>query len=114
MDKFKLSGVVKNITEVKEGTTKKGEPFKSLTIVVEQVGVQYPNTVALDYYKQGDNVKFIDGFKAKVGDAVDVEFNSSSNEYNGRFYNRLNLWSINIVSSSAPVAVEDDELGLPF
>lgn len=111
--KFKMSGKITQVSGVKSGTTKKGDEWKSLTICIKENTDEYPNEVAIDYFKMGDNVKFIDGFKGKVGDDVEADFTATVREHNGRYYNSLNLWSINIVSEAvASGGGEIDEM--PF
>ena len=112
-DKFKMSGTITQVSGVKNGTTKKGDEWKSLTVCVKENTDDYPNELALDYFKTGEAVKFIDGFKGQVGQAVDVEFTANVREHSGRYYNSLNLWSINIVSE--PVSSGGGEIDdMPF
>ena len=119
MDKFKMNAVISHISEPTTGKTKTGEPSKKLTVVLTQLGVQYPNSVALDYYKSGDNIKFIDSFikDNNVGDEVEVEFNSSAREYQGKYYNSLGLWNISTVKSATAEAAGgsgEESSDLPF
>jgi len=113
--KFALNGTITQVSEVKSGTTQKGKDWKSITVCVKENSDEYPNEVALDYFKMDENVKFIDGFKGKIGDSVECEFTASVREHNGRYYNSLNLWSINIVSEAVASGGGND-LGsdLPF
>jgi single-strand DNA-binding protein len=92
---------------------------KKLTLVID-TKEQYNNEYALDYFKSGEYVKYVDEFAKynKIGDQVEVEFNFNQKKYNGRYYTNLNLWKITKIADGNPAPqnqsnVEDDG-DLPF
>ena len=92
---------------------------KKLTLVID-TKEQYNNEYALDYFKSGEYVKYVDEFAKynKIGDQVEVEFNVNSKKYNGKYYTNLSLWKITKIGAANPAPqnqsnVEDDG-DLPF
>jgi hypothetical protein len=92
---------------------------KKLTLVID-TKEQYNNEYALDYFKSGEYVKYVDEFAKynKIGDQVEVEFNFNQKKYNGKYYTNLSLWKITKIAAGNPEPqnqsnVEDDE-NLPF
>jgi len=118
----KFSGKIKAIMPV----TERGE-WKSVQFVVEEQGVQYPQSAVFVKSAKGDNGKWIDEFAKKnpVGSHVDVDFSIKAREYNGKWYNDVMAFKVenrnyeNLVNKAiaeaadAPVS-NDDDLGLPF
>lgn len=114
MTEFNISGVVTSVTNKKSGRTKNEKDYKSYTVTVKETDGQYPNEVALDYMVKGERMKFYK--EVNVGDEVEVAFKISQNEYNGKKYNRLSVWKMNILSETTAssldsIAGNDD---LPF
>lgn len=110
MSNFKISGIVTAVSPTREDNGNK--PYKSCKITVKEDG-EHPNVVQLDYYKGGESVKF---FRApSVGDRVNVEFNIRQNEYQGKAYNTINVWKIDVLTKAEPVAQGVyDNSDLPF
>jgi single-strand DNA-binding protein len=92
---------------------------KKLTLVID-TKEQYNNEYALDYFKSGEYVKYVDEFAKynKIGDQVEVEFNFNQKKYNGRYYTNLNLWKITKIGAGNPEdkkeSIEEDDENLPF
>ena len=107
------------LSEVKSGSTKSGD-YKRVNITLEEQADKFPNSIMLDYAKFGDNLKYFN--PPKVGDVVDVEFNTSVRSYKKdgveRTFNNLSIWNIKTVEGGEAVAVEDrsnlDDDDLPF
>ncbi|MBL4880661.1 MAG: DUF3127 domain-containing protein [Oleispira sp.] len=94
MSEFQVTGNITQIAEVKEGTTKAGDAFKTLSFLVD-TGEEYNNIYSFDLYQSGekDNIdKFLQ--YNKVGQNVDVKFNVRTNEYKEKYYTSLQAWSI--------------------
>ena len=92
---------------------------KKLTLVID-TKEQYNNEYALDYFKSGEYVKYVDEFAKynKIGDQVEVEFNVNSKKYNGKYYTNLSLWKITKIGAASPEdkkeSIEEDDENLPF
>ena len=98
---MKFTGVVKVITP-KESGDKNGKAWEKQSIVIEEVADKYPQSVLVEAFNKTEEVA-----KIEVGDTVDVLFNVSAKEYNGRYFGSNGLWKFdNIVK-----AVKED---IPF
>lgn len=73
---------------------KAGQPFKAAQIVVQDSETsQYPEAAVFELF--GERVDY-----PSVGDKVVVEFNLKANEFNGKWYNKLNAWRIGVISAA--------------
>lgn len=89
-NKFKISGTISAAQEVKRGKSNKGE-WVSQTFTVKENG-QHPQEVQVNYMKSGEGLKYFN--ESKVGDAVEVEFNITQREFNGKTFNSVSVWSM--------------------
>jgi len=76
--------------EKKQGTSAKGD-WVSFTYVIQETGTQYPQTGVFEIF--GDKIPEIDE-KAEV----EVDFDLKANEYQGKWYNKLQIWKYNLLS----------------
>ena len=108
---------ITKISEVQSGTSKAGKDWKRLTFVGE-TSEQYNNLYAFELFgeeKVDDFVKF-----NKEGDSVDVDFNVSTREWEGKYFTSLSAWKVfkaqntaeTTVTSEVPTASDEDSL--PF
>ena len=105
---------ITKINEVESGTSKAGKEWKKLTFVGE-TQEQYNNLYAFELFgeEKVDNfVKF-----NKVGDVVDVDFNVSTREWEGRYFTSLSAWKVfkaNAETAQVPSPADDPANDLPF
>ena len=85
-----FSGKVTAVMQPRGGVSKAGKPWKTQDIVVSEEKEQYPQSILLSIY--GDK---IDQFNVKEGDRVSVQFNVTCRQYNGKFYNSMQIWALN-------------------
>ena len=112
---LEVVGKIEKVLEAKKGTSKKsGEEWISQEFVVK-TGDKYNNLYCFNIFGQ----EKVDNFAKynKVGDAVKVSFNVSTNEWQGKYFTSLQSWSVfketgeaNSEESVASNAVDD----LPF
>lgn len=88
MQKFK--GKIIAISEVEKGNSSKGKEWQKITFLVEELTGKYPQKAAFVLFGEDK----VSGFKQKVDDIVEVDYNISSNEYKGKFYTSLNAWRV--------------------
>ena len=88
---MKVTGVIKEVSEVQEGESKAGKAWKKLTFVVE-TSDEYNNIYPLEVFGE----EKVDNFLKfnKVGQEVDVEFNVGANEWKGKYFVSLQAWKI--------------------
>ena len=78
------------ILETKEGTSKKGDPYKFLMFLVSTEG-QYPKNIALSCgIKAASYVE-----KLRTGQMVDFDYDLDSKEFNGKWYTSANVYRVN-------------------
>ena len=97
-----FTGIVLDVA-LKTGTSKEGKAWESRQITVTDQN-EHEQIVVLDAF--GDKFAGI-----KAGDEITAFFNFKGNEYNGKWYNKVNAWKINVLSTAKDEPV-DDPLGL--
>ena len=77
------------IGEVKKGTSKSGKDWQSMQFVC-QTDEAYNNTYPIEIFGE----EKIENFNkyTKVNDRIDVNFNVSASEYEGKWYTKLSYW----------------------
>lgn len=71
--------------------------------VVEEVGKEYPSSIAVDMRKE----KCMELNSYKVGDEVELSLNSTAREYNGKYFNSISAWKIKKTSESKEKTDDD-------
>ena len=111
---LQIKGTVKAILAEETGMTKAGKPWTKGGLVVD-TGAQYNPDVAFGCF--GDKGMALLG-NITEGQEVEVSFNVSSREYNGKYYHSIDAWKIDVLSEAvdpAPnFADQDDEDEKPF
>ena len=115
------NALLREVTDVTNGTSKSGNAWTKATAIVEKVEGNYTDTYPLVLF--GDKIQEAEPF---VGKYVDVKFNVQARQFNGRWYIDLGLRSIDM-HDDRPVAppvqapepkpvqpIEDDGQDLPF
>lgn len=108
MATLKEKGVLTYKSEVKTGTSKKGNPYSVMTFVVSCDGrVQGYDKVAF----KALNDKCIDVDKIKVGQRVEVEYSINARSYTNKttgeeeWTNDVSIFSIKAEGQSSPVVI---------
>lgn len=91
MSDLKIKGKIVKILEVEKGTSQAGKEWKKQNFVID-TGSQYNPEVCFQLFgdEKIENLKKYN----KVGQEVEVHFNVSSREYNGKYYHNLDAWKI--------------------
>ena len=111
MSDFKMTGEILKIMEVEKGTSKAGKDWQKVNFVLA-TGNEYNPEVAFQIFgdeKVENFIKF-----NKVGQTVDVNFNVSSREFNGKYYHNLDAWKVFKASTDEAVEEAPAADGLPF
>ena len=108
-----IKGKITDILPVESGVSKSQKEWKKQNFVVD-TGAQFNPSVCFNAFGD-DKIALI--AELKVGQDVEVFFNVSSREFNGKYYHNIDMWKIGEVSNAAPVndipaATEEDDL--PF
>jgi len=114
MSELKIKGKIVKILEKETGTSKAGKEWVKQNFVID-TGSQYNPEVCFQMFGD-DKVENLNKYN-KVGDEVEVSFNVSSREFNGKYYHNLDAWKVFKANASAPqvdnTPAEDDN-SLPF
>jgi len=98
MSELKVKGKIVKILEVEKGTSKAGKEWKKLNFVID-TGSEYNPEVCFQLFGD-DKVENFQKYN-KVGQEVEVAFNVSSREFNGKYYHNLDCWLIKAVGSAS-------------
>lgn len=88
---MEIKGRITKILPVEEGTSKAGKPYKKQMFVID-TGDQFNPEVAFSLFgdEKVDNLAKYNS----VGMEVEVSFNLSSREFNGKYYHSIDAWKI--------------------
>ena len=114
-----VKGKISSKLSVENGTSKVGKEWKKQSFLVD-TGAQYNPEICFQLFGD-DKIEMLNHHNE--GDQVDVSFNLSSREYNGRYFHNIDAWRIENIGDvganemeeapefNAPATEEDD---LPF
>lgn len=98
-NKLSFTGKVEAITNQRSGETKKGDQWKSIDIVVKETSGDYPQSASFT----AGTKKYAEAIACRIGEEVTIHFNFKCNLYKDRYYNSLDIWKIEKVSSGGAV-----------
>lgn len=109
MSNLTMTGKIHHISELKSGVSKAGKDWTSLEFVID-TNAEYNPLLAFKVF--GDKkVKEFQEKNHKLGDIIDVSFNLSSREHEGRYYTSADMWKIDKVGEKEPAQEIDEDLG---
>ena len=97
---LELEGTLRQKLGVQSGTSARG-PWAKQEFIVEFPDGNFTSQACFTAWGQ-DKVADLD--KYQVGDRVKVSFNLKSREFNGRWYNDLQIWRIAPAGEAQPAA----------
>ena len=97
---LELEGTIRQKMGVQSGTSARG-PWAKQEFVVDFPDGNFTSQACFTAWGQ-DKVQELD--KYQVGDRVKVSFNLKSREFNGRWYNDLQIWRISPAGAVQPAA----------
>lgn len=97
-----IKGKLVTILDVESGTSKAGKEWKKQSFVIDN-GDQFNPSVCFSLFGE-EKIALLDKFH--IGQEIEVSFNLSSREFNGKWYHNIDAWKINASenSGSAPQA----------
>lgn len=116
-----IKGKLTKVLEIETGTSKAGKEWKKQGFVIDS-GDQFNPEICFSLFGD-DKIGMLRNFGP--GQEIEVSFNISSREFNGKYYHNLDAWKITVASAatnaSQPVsqpaienAPSDEEDDLPF
>ena len=103
-----ITGKLVKALDVESGTSKAGKEWKKQSFVID-TGAQFNPEVCFSLFGE-DKISMLQGIKP--GEEIEISFNLSSREYNGRYYHNIDAWRIN-KAAVAVVAGPADEAPFP-
>jgi hypothetical protein len=103
-----VNGKLVKLLDVESGTSKAGKEWKKQSFVID-TGAQYNPEVCFQLFGE-DKIAMLDGLQP--GTEIEVSFNLSSREYNGKYYHNIDAWRINRSAADvvdAPMPTESFE-----
>lgn len=84
-----FKGVIKKVLPANSGT-KNGNDWISQDFVIEEVGQRYNQSIVFNVFGQ----ERIDSFQLTEGLMVTVQLDFNTNEWQGKFYNRVTCFNV--------------------
>jgi hypothetical protein len=88
---MEIKGQVVVILPLESGITKAGKDWQKLTIVIEFSEGNYQKKLALSATKS-ELIQTLQNLKQ--GDSITASINLESREYNGKWFNSVNVWKV--------------------
>jgi len=111
-DTLKVEGKITKILSVETGKSKLGKEWSRQSFVID-TGEKYNPEVCFGLFGS-DKIEMLANYE--VGKHVQVLFNVSSREFNGKYYHNLDCWKIqsNNVSTNEIAAPVEEDSDVPF
>ena len=103
-----ITGKLVKALDMESGTSKAGKEWKKQSFVID-TGAQFNPEVCFSLFGE-DKIAMLQGINQ--GEEIEVSFNLSSREYNGRYYHNIDAWRINKAAATV-VAAPADEAPFP-
>ena len=98
-----VKGKLSRKLSVESGTSKAGKEWKKQSFIVD-TGAQYNPAICFQLFGD-DKIEMLNHHNE--GDQIDVSFNLSSREYNGRYFHNIDAWRIENIDSSGASEMEE-------
>jgi len=88
---MEIKGTLVAILPLEQGITKAGKDWQKLTIIIEFSEGNYQKKLALSATKE-ELIKTLQNLKK--GDSITASINLESREFNGKWFNSVNVWKV--------------------
>ena len=103
---FYQKGTISDMTEVQSGKTQSGKEWQRMSLILETPGFQ-GSVYKMVFQVSGDKVKDVSLYNR--GDKVQVGFTIYAHEWNGKWYNNIDLVTITDESGAVKYAPAESE-----
>ena len=90
-----------------KGVSKSGKEWEKQSFILDTES-DFNNEICFDCF--GDKIELIQNLRE--GATIEVKYNLSSKEYNGRYYHNISAWDISLQDGIVETNVESDDM--PF
>jgi hypothetical protein len=101
---FYQKGTISDMSEVQSGTSQSGREWQRMDLILETPGFN-GSFYKMVFRVSGDKVKDVSLYNR--GDKVQVGFSISASEWNGKWYNNIDLVTITDESGAVKTAYEE-------
>lgn len=99
---MEITGKIIQVLEARGGTSARtGNPWKVQSYVLE-TEEQYPRRMVFEVFGEDQ----INQFNIQVGQVLTVSFNVDAHEYQGRWYNQIRAWKVEVPGAAAAPAAQ--------
>ena len=88
---LEITGKITKVLPLQKGTTKDGKEWQKQLFILDN-NEKYNNIFCFEIFGEEKVQKF--NQYNKVGDSVKVDFNVSTNEWNGKYFTSLQAWKV--------------------
>jgi hypothetical protein len=106
MSESTIKGAIKLINPIKVISDK----FSVREFVVTTPDAKYPQDIL--FQTVNDRMDVLESLG--VGQVVEVSYNVRGREFNGRYYNTLDAWKVQVIGGQTVPTLSDESLDLPF
>tara|TARA_B100000676_G_C17714345_1_gene647958 strand:+ start:115 stop:513 length:399 start_codon:yes stop_codon:yes gene_type:complete len=99
-----IKGTVKQKLELEQGTSKAGNEWKSQSFILN-TGAQYNPDICFKLFGE-DKIQILSNINE--GEEIEVFFNLSSREWNGKWFTSADAWKIEKSESDNTIETVDD------
>ena len=93
---IKVVGTIEKLMPISKGISASGREWVKQDIVMSMANGQFVKHLAATVMGQ----ERIDNFKLRVGDNIVAYLDIDAKEYNGRWYNSINIWKVERVGAN--------------
>ena len=93
---LKIIGTIEKLMPISKGVSSSGREWVKQDIVMSMADGQFVKHFTASVMGQ----ERIDNFKLRVGDNIVAYLDVDAREYNGRWYNSINIWKVERVGSN--------------
>ena len=91
-----IKGTLKTVLDTESGTSKAGNEWKKQSFILD-TGSQYNPEICFQLFGD-EKIQLLKEYNE--GDQIEVSFNLSSREYNGRYFHNIDAWRIEKINES--------------
>tara|TARA_R100000664_G_C2754002_1_gene141509 strand:- start:1416 stop:1736 length:321 start_codon:yes stop_codon:yes gene_type:complete len=106
---MKITGKLSKILDLQTGVSKKGNEWKKQSFILD-TEAEFNNEICFDVF--GEKIEQIQNIK--IGSQIEVKYNLSSKEFNGRYYHNIAAWDIVIQNDNNYELEKEDNDSMPF
>ena len=97
-----IKGKLSRKLNIESGTSKAGKDWKKQTFLLD-TGSQYNPEICFQLFGE-DKISMLNNHNE--GDYVEVSFNLSSKEFNGRYFHNIDAWRIETINNNKEDIIE--------